>query len=86
MTPDIETRKNPEWLNSGLKEKEELQIEPAAAENQDVTVESLRLRYHELCYEFLVGDLDPVARLLTAHEIKRLNEAIKTVERVAHAK
>lgn len=36
MTPDLETRKNPEWLNPGLKQKEELNIEIAGNRSQGV--------------------------------------------------
>lgn len=104
MIPDPETRKNPERLNSGLKENEDLMSYSELAELQGVTVEELLAREISDCSphyditatadelrahleEFIrafneADDLDPIARLLALAEIKRLRQAIATVERV----
>jgi hypothetical protein len=84
MTHDLETRKNPTRLNVGLKKNADLKLEPTDAENQDA--KTLRERFDDLCHQFNHDDLDPVARVIKLAEIKRVREAIKTVERVAHAK
>ncbi len=80
MKPDLEKRKNPEWLNSELKKKEELQTVSADCSGQGVTVEALRERFDDLCHQFNHDDLDPVARVLKLAEIKRVREAINTIQ------
>ena len=83
MTHDPQKRKSPEELPSELKKKEDLQNDILDSNGQGVTAETLRRRLDDLCHEFNADHLDPVARLLHSAEIKRVREAIATIERVS---
>ncbi len=86
MIHDLEKRKAADFKSAAEVKKEDTFNVCQDGENQDV--KTLRERFDDLCHEFNHDNLDPVNRVLKLAEIKRVREAIKTVERLtkeAHA-